>query len=142
MIQFFSELFTQIFKDDYLQNQNKKIMEIYLFALAGIAVYILLDLTNLQKSTPNLTLLETVKSYFNINMFYITAGVLVTMVVISLAGEDSGLLKSIGIDFEQGKGSAFFIGLTFQVILSNIRKFINPVAVETKNDTVVMTKDK
>ena len=117
-------------------------MEIYLFALAGIAIYILLDLTNLQKSTPNLTLLETVKSYFNINMFYITAGVLVTMVVISLAGEDSGLFKSIGIDFEQGKGSAFFIGLTFQVILSNIRKFINPVSVETKNDSVVMAKDK
>ena len=117
-------------------------MEIYLFALAGIAIYILLDLTNLQKSTPYLSLLETIKSYFNINMFYIVAGILVTLVVISLAGEDSGLFKSIGIDFEQGKGSAFFIGLTFQVILSNIRKFINPVAVETKNDTVVMTKDK
>ena len=142
MIQFFSELFTQILTDDHLQNQNKKIMEIYLFALAGIAIYILLDLTNLQKSTPYLSLLETIKSYFNINMFYIVAGILVTLVVISLAGEDSGLLKSIGIDFEQGKGSAFFIGLTFQVILSNIRKFINPVAVETKNDTVVMTKDK
>ncbi len=117
-------------------------MEIYLFALAGIAIYILLDLTNLQKSTPYLSLFETIKSYFNINMFYIVAGILVTLVVISLAGEDSGLLKSIGIDFEQGKGSAFFIGLTFQVILSNIRKFINPVAVETKNDAVVMTKDK
>ena len=117
-------------------------MEIYLFALAGIAIYILLDLKKKKKSTPYLSLLETIKSYFNINMFYIVAGILVTLVVISLAGEDSGLLKSIGIDFEQGKGSAFFIGLTFQVILSNIRKFINPVAVETKNDTVVMTKDK
>jgi hypothetical protein len=118
-------------------------MAVYIFALIGIATYILLDLTNLQKSTPELALFDTIKAYFGMNLFYILAGMLITYVVIATASEgETGFLNSIGIDFQQGKGSAFFIGLTSQVILSNIRKFINPVSVETKNDSIVMTKKK
>jgi len=118
-------------------------MAIYIFALIGILTYVLLDLTNLQKSTPDISLYETVKQYININLFYILASCLVTYVVIASAtAGETGFLNSIGIDFQQGKGSAFFIGLTSQVLLSNIRRFINPIAVETKNDYIVMTKDK
>ena len=112
-------------------------MENYIFAFAGMFLYLLLDLYGLQESTPDLTFIEVIKEYFKKNIIPIIAGTIILFLIINLSiSGDTGFLQSLGINITAGKGGALLIGLTSQTLLTAVRRIIQPMEVMTRGDKV------
>lgn len=113
-------------------------MELYLYAYAGMLLYLILDLYGLQEATPHLNFGQTVSEYFRKNTLIIIAGALILFLIVSLsASGEGGFLQSIGINIQAGKGGALVVGLTIQTLLTAIRRIIRPIEVKTSGDKVV-----
>ena len=108
------------------------------YALGGMFIYLLLDLYGLQKATPNLNFIETVKEYFSKNLFPIIANIIIIYLAVDIS--QSGELTDFG-DFEflivNSKAGALMLGLSSQTVMTGLRRIIFPMQVVTEGSKIV-----
>lgn len=110
---------------------------IYLFALLGIFVVVLFQIWRLQKATPNLSLVNTVKQYFHINLLPLVIGIILVVILLYLAQTgDLNLFQYFGLDvIEKSNGAGFTAGFLSQYIVNVVGSKVPQV--ETEGDKVV-----
>lgn len=97
-------------------------IDLYLYLIAGMLVYVLINLSSFNKQTPTLDKTDTINEYFIINKWNLLAGLLFGIVLISfLSIGKFSFLRLIGVNIMSNPESAFLIGIINQWLLKSVR---------------------
>mgnify|MGYP001316413835 CR=1 FL=1 len=112
---------------------------VYVYLFLGMLAYFLIDFATFCKSVPGIYgKLAKLKQYLDTNILFMAAGLLLGLVLVSLADIGSlPFLSDIGFPLKQSPESAVILGLLNQWIVIKIRKWKRSLLVETRNDEVV-----
>jgi len=113
-------------------------------ALLGLITHYLMQLASFNKGTPGISIIPTIKKYFEINSFYAIASLILTLVFSYLLNQDGGneLIKILtGGNVATDKPFAYYLtayimGFGIDYILIFLRKLIKPIKIniEDKKD--------
>ena len=103
----------------------------FLFAIAGLLVWILIDAGALNRSTATeLKFIDTFMLYLPKRIGYILVSIILLLVVVYLKGNLPLVPDNLKIDGGDINGMAFIWGLAIQILLSQIGKFLSPFEVK------------
>jgi hypothetical protein len=125
----------QIFAINLIQSQPVEPRSWFLFLLmsfAGWLIYLLIDYGVIARSTPELSISNTIKIYWKKNYIEMIISIILLFVIAFLFQKNNldSILESIGISVDFTKNiwiKALFIGFNMKLISTAIRKYLSPI---------------
>lgn len=115
-----------------------------MYLAAGMLIYLLIDFGAFRQGVKDLTVSEAAEQYFSINLFFLFAGIILGIVIVSLSSIGKiPFLANLGLDVNRSPEAALMIGFLNQWLVIKARKYLKSTVIETQYDKVVIAeKDK
>lgn len=106
----------------------------YILAYAGWVISVLLNIATFNRSTPDLSIPETIGAYIRVNWVNTITGAIAVAVVVFLTQQGEGLNIGEFIDTKYQYTASFLTGLGIEFILMKLRGLIKPLKIEENNN--------